>query len=89
MEYIYSHKNEGNPVIYNIMNGTWEHYAIWNNSDKERQIPYGLIYMWNLKKKIKNKLTDTDNRLMVVRDRGGRWAKWVKGVKRYKLPVIK
>ena len=44
--------------------------------------------MWNLKHK--TKLIDTENRLMVARGRGvGARAKWVKGVKRYKLPIIK
>ena len=42
--------------------------------------------MWNLLKN-KIKLIDAENRLVVAR--GGWWAKWVKGVKRYKLPVIK
>ena len=32
---------------------------------------------------------DTENSLIVARGGGRRWAKWVKGVKRYKLPVIK
>ena len=48
--------------------------------------------MKNLKNKTKqqkNKLIDTENRLMVARgNRFGGWAKWVRGVKRYKLPVI-
>ena len=38
-------------------------------------------------KKNKPKLIDTENKLVVAR--GGAWVKWVKGVKRYKLPVIK
>ena len=40
----------------------------------------------NNNKKHKNKLIDTWNRLVVARGRG---AKWVKGIKRYRLPVIK
>ena len=32
---------------------TPEHYAKWNKSDRERQIPYYLSYMWNQKKKKK------------------------------------
>ena len=35
------------------------------------------------KKQTKNKPTDTENTLVVARDTD--WAKWVKGVKRYKL----
>lgn len=36
-------------------------------------------------------LIHTDNRLMVARGGGGGagWKKWLKRVKRYKLPVIK
>ena len=41
-------------------------------------------HMWNQKP---TKLTDTENRPVLTRDRG--WAKWVKGIKRYKLLVIK
>ena len=44
------------------------------------------IYMWNVKQKVK--LIDTENRLVVARG-GGLQMKWVKVVKRYKLPVIK
>ena len=42
--------------------------------------------MWNLKKK---KFIDTKNRLVVTRGGGMGGAKWVKRVKRYKLPAIK
>ena len=37
----------------------------------------------------KNKLMDTENRLVVARGRGWGLAKWVKVVKRYELPVKK
>ena len=46
---LFSHKKEGSLDICSIMDGTWGHYAKWNKSDKERQISYDLIYMWNLK----------------------------------------
>ena len=55
-------------------------------SQAERQILYDLTYMWNLKNNNK-KLTDIENRLVVVRDGIGVWAKLVKVVKRYKLPI--
>ena len=42
-----SHKKWGNSTICNNIDGTWRHYAKWNKSDKERQIVYDLIYMWN------------------------------------------
>ena len=37
-------------AIYNNMDGLGGHYAYWNKSDRERQILYGITYMWNLKK---------------------------------------
>ena len=57
---------------------------------EKRQILYDLTYMWNLKKP--SKLIDTEimeNRLVAARGGVGEWVKWVKGVKRYKLLVIK
>jgi len=30
------------------MDGPQEYYAKWNKSDRERQIPYDVSYMWNL-----------------------------------------
>ena len=32
------------------MNRPQGHHAKWNKLDRERQIPYDLSYMWNLKK---------------------------------------
>lgn len=37
----------------------------------------------------KTKLIDTENRMVVARGGGVGWAKWAKGIKRYKLPLIK
>lgn len=47
--------------------------------------------MWNEAKTKTNKseLIDTENRLVVVRGKGWGWAKLMKKVKRYKVPVIK
>lgn len=53
--------------------------------------------MWNLRSKIneqteqnRNKLIDTKNKLIVARGEKGRGrAKWVKEIKRNKLPVTK
>ena len=32
------------------MDGLSDYHTKWSKSDKERQIPYDIIYMWNLKK---------------------------------------
>ena len=45
-----SHKKEWNNAICSNMNGFGGHYAKENKSDRERQIPYDIAYMWNLKK---------------------------------------
>ena len=37
------------------MDGSQGHYAKWNKSVREIQIPYDFSYEWNLKKKIKIK----------------------------------
>ena len=31
------------------MDGTGDHYTKWSKSERERQIPYDITYMWNLK----------------------------------------
>ena len=55
---------------------------------------YCFTYMWNLKNKTneqtKHKTHGYREQTVVTRGRGvGEWAEWVKGIKRYKLPVIK
>ena len=83
------HKKEGNPAICD-MNEPWGHYAEWNKSDRERQIPNDLTYTWNLKELNPSKQR-TDWWLPESRgDRGGEeWAKQVKVVKSYKFPAIR
>ena len=41
------------------MDGPGEHYAKWNKSVRERQVPHDLMRMWNLMNKLK---TDKQNR---------------------------
>ena len=55
MVYIYNgillgHKKELYFAICSNMDVLGEHYAKWNKSDRERQILYDIIYIWNLKK---------------------------------------
>ena len=45
---LHSRKNEGAPILCNSMDGTGEHYAMWNKPSSERQIPYDLTFNWNL-----------------------------------------
>ena len=60
MWYIYngillSHTKELNFAICKFchfhMDGLGGYYAKWNKSDTERQIPYEITHMWNLKNK--------------------------------------
>ena len=86
MKYYSAIKKEWNLAI-----ATWMalggHYAKWNKSDRERQMPYDLTYMWNWKNKETNHQVHKEREQMSGWQRW-EWMKWVKGVKRYKLPVI-
>ena len=44
-------KKEWNNAICSNMDGPKDYHTKWIKSEKERQIPYGIPYMWNLKKK--------------------------------------
>ena len=46
---LFGHKKEGNPVIFDNMNGPWGCYSKGDKSDRQRQILYDITYMWNLK----------------------------------------
>ena len=43
-----SHKKQNNAILSN-MDGTRGSYTRWSKSEKERQIPYDITYMGNLK----------------------------------------
>ena len=53
------------------MDGPRDYHPKQSKSDTERQIPNDTAYMWNLKKndtnELKNRLTDTENKLMVTK----------------------
>ena len=44
-----SHKKEWNTAICINMDGPRDYHTKWSKSDSERQIPYDITYMWNLK----------------------------------------
>ena len=62
-------------------------------SDRERQIPYDIVYMWNLKSKNdtkRNRLTDLENELMVTSGgRVGGGIDWEIGTDTYTILYIK
>ena len=43
-----SHKKRKNAIFSN-MDGPRDSNTKWGKSDRERQIPYNITYMWNLK----------------------------------------
>ena len=43
-----SHEKEQNNAIYSNMDGTRDSHTKWRKSERERQIPYDIIYIWNL-----------------------------------------
>ena len=44
-----SYRKEWNNVICSNIDGPWDYYTKWSRSKRERQIPYDITYMWNLK----------------------------------------
>lgn len=68
VEYVYnrilfSHDEEGNPIICDSLNGPWEHYAEWNKPDTKRHIVWFHLYEMS---RI-SKSTETKGRLVVAR----------------------
>ena len=81
--YIYTHngillnfKIEWNNANCSNMDGTKSYHTRWNNWDKERQILYEIIYLWNLKTSTNeltyktNRFTDIESKLMVTKVAG-------------------
>ena len=72
-----SHKREWNTVICSNMGGPRDYHTKWSKSGRERQIPYDITYIWNLKNKKykwtylqnRNRLTDIEYKLMVTKVR--------------------
>ena len=48
-EYYPAIKKEWNNTIWDNVNGPRDSHNKWSKSEREREIPYGIIYMWNLK----------------------------------------
>ena len=42
-------KKEWNNAIFSNMDGLRDYHTKWSKSERERQIPYDITYMWNLK----------------------------------------
>ena len=74
MEYYLDINKEQNNAIFSNMDGTRDSHIQWSKSEWERQIPYDITYIWNLKygtnKPIDKAETDIENRPVVAK--GGR-----------------
>ena len=80
-EYYSAHKKEQNNIICSNMDGPGDYHTKWRKSEKGRQTPYDITYMWNLKydpnEPIYETETDlqTENRLVIAKvgEMGERW----------------
>ena len=69
-----SHKKEWNNAICTNTDGPKDYYTKWSKPARERQIPYDITHMWNLKTGHKwtdlqnrNRLTYLENKIMVIK----------------------
>ena len=60
-----SHKKEWNDAIFSNMDGPRDYHTKWSKSERERQIPYDITYMWNLKYDTNEPIykTETDSQM--------------------------
>ena len=101
MQYIYiieknlSLKKEWNNTICSNMDGPRVYCTNWSKSEKERQVPYDIAYIWNLRYSTSelifetDRFTDVENRIVVAKG-VGRWEKdWEFGISIFKLLYVK
>ena len=55
VEYYSAVKKNNLPFVHN-KDESRGNYTEWNKSDKEKQLPYDINYMWNVKNKWTNKM---------------------------------
>ena len=55
-----SHKKEWNNAIYSNMDGPRDYHTKQSKSEKERQIPYDITYLWNLKYDTNERIYETE-----------------------------
>ena len=68
-----SHKKEWNNAICSNMDATRDYHTKWSKSERERQIPYDITYMWNLKYDTNEPIykTETDSDIEICGYQGG------------------
>ena len=73
-----SHKKEWNMATCSNMDGPRHYHTKWSKPDRERQIIYDIIYMWNLRKnkwtylQNRKRRTDIENKLCLPKGKGER-----------------
>ena len=90
-----SHKKEQNCAICRYVDEPRDCHTEWSKSEREKQISYGIAYMWNLEKwyrwtylQSRNRDTDIENKHMdTKRGRGG--MNWEIEIDIYTLLCIK
>ena len=62
MEYYLAIKKSQNNAIFSHMDGPRDYHSEWSKSETEGQLPYDIIYVWNLKYDAKSiDKTETDS----------------------------
>ena len=91
-----SHKKEWNNVISSDMDGRRNYHTKWSQSGRERQIPYDITLMRNLKHDANELIFETETDwqtqntdLRSPRRRGHKRLDWESGMNRCKLLYIK
>ena len=93
-----SHQKESNNAICSNMDGPRDYHTKQSKSERERQIPYDITYMWNLKYDINQHIYETKTDSQIQRTdlwlpRDGGWGQrggkdWEFGISRCKLVYI-
>ena len=60
MDYYSAIKKEWNNAICSNMDGPRDYHTEWSKSNRERQILYDIIFMWNLKKNTNESIYKTE-----------------------------
>ena len=81
MEYYTATKKEWNNAICSNIDATRDSHTKWSKSERERQIPYDITYIWNLIYRQMNlstekKIMDLENRLVVAKGEGEGLGAW-------------
>ena len=61
MEYYTAIKKEWNNAICSNMDATRDYHTKWSKSERDRQIPYDITYVWNLKYDTNEPVLETES----------------------------